>query len=177
MKTQVADREKRLETLKASAGDNETLKQQIADLQAENTKVKETHESEMNQLKVDFAVEKALTGAKAKNIKAVKALLDLYTWNGKLVVIDDDLPTVSQEGFYIKVKSTDEGALEVVANTAAATAKQVKMEDVIPVADSYTAPAVGDYVVFVDAFTEYMTYIMGNGAFSFEDTGAKLKNI
>lgn len=77
LKTQVADRDKQLETLKASAGDNETLTKQIADLQAENTKVKETHESEMNQLKVDFAVEKALTGAKAKNIKAVKALLDL----------------------------------------------------------------------------------------------------
>ena len=33
--------------------------------------------SELNQLKIDFAVEKALTGAKAKNIKAVKALLEL----------------------------------------------------------------------------------------------------
>lgn len=77
LNTQVADRDKQLETLKATAGDNETLKQQIADLQAENTKSKETHESEMTQLKVDFAVEKALTGANAKNIKAVKALLDL----------------------------------------------------------------------------------------------------
>lgn len=77
LNTQVADRDKQLETLKAAAGDNDALKQQIADLQAENTKAKETHESEMNQLKVDFAVEKALTGAKAKNIKAVKALLDL----------------------------------------------------------------------------------------------------
>lgn len=77
LKTQVSDRDKQLETLKASAGDNEALKQQIADLQAENTKTKESHESEMNQLKVDFAVEKALAGAKAKNIKAVKALLDL----------------------------------------------------------------------------------------------------
>lgn len=77
LKTQVSDRDKQLETLKASAGDNETLTKQIAELQAENTKVKETHEAEMNQLKVDFAVEKALTGAKAKNIKAVKALLDL----------------------------------------------------------------------------------------------------
>lgn len=77
LQTQVSDRDKQLETLKASAGDNEALTKQIADLQAENTKAKETHESEMNQLKVDFAVEKALTGANAKNIKAVKALLDL----------------------------------------------------------------------------------------------------
>lgn len=77
LKTQVTDRDKQLETLKTSAGDNEALTKQIADLQAENTKAKESHEAEMNQLKVDFAVEKALTGAKAKNIKAVKALLDL----------------------------------------------------------------------------------------------------
>lgn len=77
LKTQVADRDKQLETLKATAGDNEALKTQIADLQAENTKTKATHEAEMNQLKIDFSVEKALTGAKAKNIKAVKALLEL----------------------------------------------------------------------------------------------------
>lgn len=77
LKTQVGDRDKQLETLKASAGDNEVLQKQIADLQADNAKAKETHESEITQLKVDFAVEKALTGAKAKNIKAVKALLDL----------------------------------------------------------------------------------------------------
>ncbi len=77
LKTQVSDRDTQLETLKTSAGDNAELTKQIADLQAENTKAKETHESELNQLKIDFAVEKALTGAKAKNIKAVKALLEL----------------------------------------------------------------------------------------------------
>lgn len=77
LKVQINDRDTQLETLKASAGDNETLKQQIADLQNENTKAKETHEFELNQLKVDFAVEKALAGAKARNVKAVKALLDL----------------------------------------------------------------------------------------------------
>lgn len=77
LKTQVGDRDKQLETLKASAGDNADLKKQIEDLQTENATVKATHESELNQLKIDFAVEKALTGAKAKNIKAVKALLEL----------------------------------------------------------------------------------------------------
>ena len=77
LKAQVADRDKQLEELKASAGDNEALAKQIADLQAENASAKEAHESEMNQLKIDFAVEKALTGARARNTKAVKALLDL----------------------------------------------------------------------------------------------------
>ena len=77
LKTQVGDRDKQLETLKASAGDNADLKKQIEDLQTENVTAKANHESELNQLKIDFAVEKALTGAKAKNIKAVKALLEL----------------------------------------------------------------------------------------------------
>lgn len=77
LKTQVGDRDKQLETLKASAWDNADLKKQIEDLQTENATAKATHESELNQLKIDFAVEKALTGAKAKNITAVKALLDL----------------------------------------------------------------------------------------------------
>ena len=77
LKTQVGDRDKQLETLKASAGDNADLKKQIVDLQTENATAKANHESELNQLKIDFAVEKALTGAKAKNIKAVKALLEL----------------------------------------------------------------------------------------------------
>ena len=77
LKTQVGDRDKQLETLKASAGDNADLKKQIEDLQTENATAKATHESELNQLKIDFAVEKALSGAKAKNIKAVKALLEL----------------------------------------------------------------------------------------------------
>lgn len=77
LKTQVGDRDKQLETLKASAGDNADLKKQIEDLQTENATAKASHESELNQLKIDFAVEKALTGAKAKNIKAVKALLEL----------------------------------------------------------------------------------------------------
>lgn len=77
LKTQVGDRDKQLETLKASAGDNADLKKKIEDLQTENATAKAAHESELNQLKIDFAVEKALTGAKAKNITAVKALLDL----------------------------------------------------------------------------------------------------
>lgn len=101
--------------------------------------------------------------------------LDLYTWNGKLVVIDDDMPTSEQEGFYIKAKSTDEGALEVVAdNVASISAKQIKLASVTPVAENYKTPAVGDYVVFVDDFTEYITYVLGNGSISYEDLGVKV---
>lgn len=77
LKGQVKDRDKQLETLKASTGGNEALTKQIADLQKANTDAAAAHESEMNKLKIDFAVEKALKSAGAKNLKAVRALLEL----------------------------------------------------------------------------------------------------
>lgn len=106
--------------------------------------------------------------------QGVQRELDMYTWNGKLVVVDDDMPAVEREGYYVKAKPTDEGALEVVANTAAPSAKQIKLEGVAPTAESYADPAVGDHVVFIDAFTEYTTFVLGNGSISYEDLGVKV---
>ncbi|MBR2504721.1 MAG: phage scaffolding protein [Elusimicrobiaceae bacterium] len=76
-KTQIADREKQLETLKKSAGDNENLKEQIGKLQEENKAATEAYEAKIKQMGIDSAVALALTNAKAKNAKAVRALLDL----------------------------------------------------------------------------------------------------
>lgn len=73
----VKDRDKQLEALKASTGDVESLKTQIATLQTDNANAAKAHEAEIKRLKIDTAVELALSGAKAKNAKAVKALLDL----------------------------------------------------------------------------------------------------
>lgn len=73
----VKERDKQLETLKTSTGDVEALKTQIATLQTENTAATKAHEAEIKRLKIDTAVELALSAAKAKNVKAVKALLDL----------------------------------------------------------------------------------------------------
>ncbi|MCM1561741.1 MAG: phage coat protein [Butyrivibrio sp.] len=112
---------------------------------------------------------------KYTDAQGIQRELDLYTWNGKLVVIDDDMPTTEQEGFYIRVKSTDEGALEVVADDAEpVTARQVRLASVTPVAESYKTPAVGDYVKFIDDFTEYTTFVLGNGSISYEDLGVKV---
>ena len=52
-----------------------SLREQIATLQADNKTKDETHAAEIKQLKIDSAVLTALTGAKAKNNTAVKALL------------------------------------------------------------------------------------------------------
>ena len=77
LKKQVKERDKQLEDLKASAGDNEELKKQIKQLQEDNKTQAAAHEKELTQLKVDTAVDKALTESGAKNNKAVRALLNL----------------------------------------------------------------------------------------------------
>lgn len=77
LKKSVSDRDKQLEDLKKSSGDNAALQQQISDLQKANEDQKKAHETELNKLKLDNAVEVALKDAKAKNIKAVMAMIDM----------------------------------------------------------------------------------------------------
>ncbi len=77
LETSLAERNTQLETLKNSTGDVEAMKKQITDLQADNKTKDEAHVAEIKQLKIDAAVSAALTASKAKNEKAVKALLDL----------------------------------------------------------------------------------------------------
>ena len=71
----VRDRDGQLETLKNSTGDVEALKTQIADLQKANKDAADAHAAEIKQMKIDAAIDSALTGAKSKNNTAVKALL------------------------------------------------------------------------------------------------------
>ena len=76
LKQSVSDRDKQLEDLKKSSGDNAELKKQIEDLQQQNADQKKAHDAEMVQLKLDNAIETALTAAGAKNAKAVRSLLN-----------------------------------------------------------------------------------------------------
>lgn len=76
LKKSVSERDKQLEDLKKSSGDNAELKKQIADLQQQNADAQKAHEDEMNKLKLDNAVEAALVAAGAKNAKAVRSLFD-----------------------------------------------------------------------------------------------------
>ena len=73
----VTERDTQLETLKNSSGDVESLKKQIETLQNDNKAKDEAHAAEIKQLKIDAAVDTAISNAKGKNAKAIKALLDL----------------------------------------------------------------------------------------------------
>ncbi len=95
LKRSVSDRDKQLDTLKAASGDNEELKKQIETMKQQNAEQEKAHKAELAQLKLDNAVDTALTAAGAKNTKAVKALLDISKVklgeDGKLTGWDDQL--------------------------------------------------------------------------------------
>lgn len=93
--------------------------------------------------------------------------LELGTWNGKLVVVDDDMPT--EEG-YFDAASTDDGALKIVADSATPTAGEIKLGAVTPYFGSKTLAA-NDYVI---KGTQYTTYVFGDGAIDYENIGAKV---
>ena len=105
LKTSVSDRDRQLETLKASAGDNEELKKQIETMKQQNAEQEKAHKAELAQLKLDNAIENALTVAGAKNSKAVKALLDVSKVklgeDGKLTGWDDQIKAIQKSDAYL----------------------------------------------------------------------------
>ena len=78
---QIATHETQLEGLKAEGGG---LAAKITALQEQNTKDKATYDAEVAQLRLDTAVDKALTEAGAKNNTAAKALLAEFLKDAKL---------------------------------------------------------------------------------------------
>lgn len=92
--------------------------------------------------------------------------IDIGQINNKLVIIDDDIPTL--EG-YVTAASDDEGALKVVASSP--STGQIAVATV-KAADFYPAGvAANDYV---KPLTKYQTYLLGKGAFEYCNVGAKV---
>lgn len=105
LKQSVADRDKQLEDLKKSSGDNAELKKQIETLQQQNAEQQKAHEAELKQLKLDNAIDTALTAAGAKNVKAVKPFIDTTKIklgeDGKLTGLDEQLKEVQKTEGYL----------------------------------------------------------------------------
>lgn len=73
----VKARDGQIEQLRTASATADELKKQIEQLQADNRQKDEQHAQEMTRLRIDNAVDAALTAAKAKNLTAAKALLNL----------------------------------------------------------------------------------------------------
>ncbi|MPM98023.1 hypothetical protein SDC9_145204 [bioreactor metagenome] len=102
----VRERDTQLETLKNSTGDVEAMKKQIETLQTENKTKDEAHAAELKQLRVDAAVDAAISAAKGKNATAIKALLkDLdkaeFTDDGKIKGLEEQLQSIIKSDDYL----------------------------------------------------------------------------
>lgn len=92
LETQVAQlnegiktRDKQLEDLKKSAGDNEELTKQIETLTQQNKDAKANYDKELAKVKLMAAVDAELTAAGSKNNTAVKAVLAEFLAGAKIV--------------------------------------------------------------------------------------------
>ena len=115
----IKERDKQLETLQASTGDVAALKEQITALQTQNAEQAKQHAEAIKQLKLDGAIEAALVGAKAKNVKAVKALLELdkaeLAEDGTVKGLAEQLKTLAESpdtGFLFDTDSKNPGSFK-----------------------------------------------------------------
>lgn len=94
--------------------------------------------------------------------------LELYTWNGKLVIVDDEMPTETIKAHYIKCNSIVQGALKVVGNDDTVNPGEIKIADT-----KITGIVAGEYVYAIEEGTKYISYALGTGSIDYEDVGAK----
>ncbi|MEC3613142.1 phage scaffolding protein [Bacillus velezensis] len=104
LKSQLDERDQQLNALQKQAKGNEELQATIEQLQENNKKTAEEYQQKLDQQAFDFAIESALRDAKSKNIKAVKANLNLdglKLADGKVIGLDEQLTTLRESDSYL----------------------------------------------------------------------------
>lgn len=104
LKSQLDERDQQLSKLQKQAKGNEELQNAIEQLQEENKKVSEEYQQKLEKQAFEFAIESALRDAKAKNIKAVKANLNvdgLKLSDDKVIGLDEQLAALKESDSYL----------------------------------------------------------------------------
>lgn len=84
LKNSLKVQDEQLELLQNSTASINDLKEQIKALQSENKSVMDKYHKELSQIRINNAVEKELTQAKAKNIKVILPLLSDFLAKAEL---------------------------------------------------------------------------------------------
>ena len=96
--------QKQLEELTKNNADVEALNKLVEQLQLSNKELEENHSKEMHNLQFNFALEGALTNAKSKNNKALKALLNMDNikyQEGKLEGLQEQIEALQKDASYL----------------------------------------------------------------------------
>lgn len=101
---QLAERDTQLEELKKNNSNNAELLKQLDDLKKANETSKTEYENKISKLEFDYALDNALLGAKCKNTKALKALLNIENISlkeGKFEGLNEQLETLKNNESYL----------------------------------------------------------------------------
>lgn len=104
-KAQLSDRDSQLEDLRGKAQGNEDLQSTIDALKEANNQAKYEHQKELERTKLNYELDQALILNKARNPKAVRALLDTETVKfdeeGKLIGLSEQLDSLKESDSYL----------------------------------------------------------------------------
>ena len=105
LQSQIAERDKDLKTLKKQAGDNEELTNQFKELQSKYKQDTENLTKELQQTKLNSAVDSALSKANVRNSKAAKALLNMdevkLNDKGEVEGLDNQISSLQKTDGYL----------------------------------------------------------------------------
>ena len=99
---QIAERDTQLEELKKI--DAAGLESKIQELQHENQTAKQDYEKRISDIQFGHALDSAISAAKAKNVTAVRALIDtegLKLEDGKIAGLQERLEKIKDENGYL----------------------------------------------------------------------------
>lgn len=131
---QITERDSQLEELKKV--DTAGLQATITQLQNENKQAKAKYDSDIAAMKLDSAIDAAITAAKGKNARAIKALITpgsvKLDKDGKLEGFDDQLKAIRESDAYLLTKSKPDRGAET-PTTAAETPNRAKPPRTMPI--------------------------------------------
>lgn len=104
LKEQLIERDNQLNDISEKVKDSDELTAEINRLKEENKNATQELQEKLEKQAFEFSLEKALTGAKVRNPKAVKALLDVESIKldgEKLLGLDDQLKALQESDAYL----------------------------------------------------------------------------
>lgn len=102
--TELSNRDEQLKTLKSQSTNSEELTRKIEELENANKTAKSNYDKTVAEMKRDYIVNNDIRDAKAKNVKAVRALLDMtkITIDGeKAIGLKDQLDALAKSDAYL----------------------------------------------------------------------------
>ena len=112
---------------------------------------------------------KLLAYLKYTDAQGIERNLEMGTWNGRLVVIEDSMPTEERPLTY--KKTTDTALVEGKAYYTRSGSSSNYVYTLVAEPDVVN---IGSYYEVDTTYTAFTTYALGEGAISWEDVGAKV---